>query len=58
MGFLGTLLGTLGAGVLGNRLTGKVQLEQEKALLEQVKIFNAASSFYKIWNTTVLSKRT
>ena len=45
-------LGTLSASLLGNLLTGKVQLEQVKARLEQVKaqleqarIFNAASSF-------------
>ena len=73
-GFLEMLLGTLGASLLGNLLTGKgtivasqdeVQLEQVKvhlelvkALLEQMRIFNAASYFYKIWNTKVSSKRT
>ena len=47
-GFLGMLLGILGASLLENVLTGKyVQLEQMKAQLEQVRIFNAASSLKK-----------
>ena len=57
-GFLSMLLGKLGASLLGNLLTGKGYIEQEKVkeylelvkeLLEQVKeiiwIFNATSSF-------------
>ena len=61
--FLGMLQGTLSAGLLGNLLTGKtqiervkVQLEQVKAQLELAKIFNTASSFNKFWNTKILSK--
>ena len=46
-GFLSMLLGTLGDSLLGNLLTGKAQLEQVKAQLEQTKIFNAALSFHK-----------
>ena len=42
---LGMSLGTLGATLLGNLLLGKRKLELMKALLELVKIFNAASSF-------------
>ena len=45
--FLGMLLGTLGASLLGNLLTGKAELELVKALLEQSRIFNAASSLNK-----------
>ena len=41
-GFLGMLLCNLGASLLGNLSTGKVQLEQVKEKLEQVKIFNAS----------------
>ena len=49
------LLGTLGANLLGNILTGKGKikpgdgehLELMKTLLEQVRIFNVASSFNK-----------
>ena len=64
-GFLSMFLGTLGASLLGNLLTGKgkiravkSQLEQAKAQLEQVRIFNAASSSNKFSNTKVLSKET
>ena len=53
-GFLGMLLGTL----LGILLTGKAQKELVKAQLEQARIFNAASSFKKLWNTKLLSRRT
>ena len=44
-GILVMLLGALCASLLGNLLTckGTTQLEQVKALLEQVRIFNAAS---------------
>ena len=52
------LLGTLGDSLLGNLLTSKGQLQKVKALLEQVRIFNVASSFKKFRNTKVLSKRT
>ena len=41
------LLGTLGAISLGNLLTGK-GTELVKILLEQVRIFNAISSFNKL----------
>ena len=62
-GFLSMLLGTLGASLLGNLLAGKrtikagdeEHLELMKALLDQVRIFNVASSFNKFWNTNVLS---
>ena len=37
--FLGMLLGTLGAGLLGNVLRGR-RVEQVKAQLKQVKIFS------------------
>ena len=64
-GFLSMFLGTLGASLLGNLLRGKgkiravkSQLEQAKAQLEQVRIFNAASSSNKFSNTKVLSKET
>ena len=39
------LLGTLGATLLGNVLTGKVQLEQVKKQLKQLEIVNATPSF-------------
>ena len=44
-GFLPILLGTLGASLLGNLLTGKGTMGQAKEQLEQVKIFNATPSF-------------
>ena len=50
-GYLSMLLDTLTASFLGNLLAGKGTItagqdtEQVKALLEQVKIFNAVSSF-------------
>ena len=44
-GFLPMLLGTLGASLLGNLLTGKGTMGQAKEQLEQVKIFNATPSF-------------
>ena len=40
--FIGMLLGTLGASLLGNQLA---ELEQAKEQLEQVKVFNAVLSF-------------
>ena len=51
------LLGTLGASILGNLLTGKAELELVKALLKQVRSFQGASSFNKFLNTKVLSRR-
>ena len=54
----GMLLGTLSTTLLGNLWKVKVQLEQVEALLQQVKIFNAASSFNKFWNTKVILKWT
>ena len=71
--FFGMLLGTIGAILFGNLLTDKgtirtsegaikyldkVRLELVKEQLELFKIFNAASSFNKFWNTKVLSKWT
>ena len=53
--FLRMLLGTLGSSLLGNLLTSKSKLEQVKAQLELVRIFNATSSFNKFSNTKVLS---
>ena len=43
--FLGMLLDSLGASVLVNLLQGKDKLQRVKTLSEQVKIFNAFSSF-------------
>ena len=58
-GFLGMSLGTLGATLLGNLLTGKgAQLELVKTQLELARIFNATSFFNKLLKTKVLSKRT
>ena len=61
--FLSLLLGTLGASVLGNMLAGKGIVragsgnKKGKELLELVleknRIFNAASSFNKLWNTKI-----
>ena len=65
-GFLRMLLGTLGASLLGNLLTGKGTItagegvtatsQEDKVQLEQARIFNAAWSFNKFWNTKVLSE--
>ena len=44
--FLGMLLDTLGASLLGNLLPGKFTIIEVKARLELVMIFNAASSFH------------
>ena len=44
-GFVKMLLSTLGANLLRNMLAGKVLLKQVKKWLEQVRIFNDASSF-------------
>ena len=43
--FVPMLLGTLAASFLGSRLTGKGIIEQVKAQLEPVRIFDAISSF-------------
>ena len=53
------LLGTLGASLLGNLLSGKGIVragsgnEKGKGIL-RAGIFNAASSFNKLWNAKVL----
>ena len=39
------LLGTLGASLLGNLLTGKGTIRAGKGQLELARIFNAVSSF-------------
>ena len=60
------LLGTLGTSLLGNLLSGKGIVRGgsgnkkgkgivRELVLEIKSIFNAASSFYKLWNTEVLS---
>ena len=43
--FLGMLLDSLGASVLANLFKGKDKLQRVKTLSEQVRIFNAFSSF-------------
>ena len=43
--FLGMLLDSLGTSVLANLLQGKDKLQRAKTLSEQVRIFNAFSSF-------------
>ena len=43
--FLGMLLDSLGTSVLANLLQGKDKLQRVKTLSEQVRIFNAFSSF-------------
>ena len=52
------LLGTLGASLLGNLLTGKNTTRAVKDKLEKARIFNTASSVNKFINTKVLSKWT
>ena len=52
------LLGTLGASLLGNLLTGKNTITAVKDKLEKARIFNTASSVKKFINTKVLSKWT
>ena len=47
------LLGTLGASLLGNLLTGKCPIRAMKPQLEQTWNFNANTSFNKFWNTKV-----
>ena len=64
-GFLNMLLGTLGASLLGNLLTGKGILragsgnKKGKELAQENNgNFNPAPSYNKLWNTKVLSKWT
>ena len=45
-GFLGTLLGTLSASLLGNLLTGKGTITAGEYTIRAGKIFNAALSFH------------
>ena len=64
--FLSMLLGTLGASLLGNLVAGKDIVragsgnKKWKGIVRAVTgkngIFNAASSFNKLWNTKVLSE--
>ena len=56
--FLSMLFGTLGASLLGNLLTGNGTIWAGESMLEQVIIFNGASSFNNLWNTKALSKQT
>ena len=65
--FLSMLLGTLGASLLGNILAGKAgsgrrSLNSYKKGIGILRagyvIFNAASSFNKLWNTKILSEWT
>ena len=72
-GLLGILLGTLGASMLGNMLTGKGMLRAGNGNKEGKLIvragyglrfiylfiyFDSVSSFNKLWNTKVLSEWT
>ena len=58
-GFHTMVLKTLEASLLGNLLTIKTQSNcVKRKLLELVKIFNAASSFKKLWNAKLLTKWT
>ena len=61
-GLLSTLLGTLGASLLGNLLAGKRIVGAGAGIVSagtgKNGIFNAASSFNKLWNTKILSKWT
>ena len=51
-GFLSMLLGTLGASLLGNLLTGEGTARAGEGILK--KSFNAASSFNKFRNKKIL----
>ena len=57
-GFLRVLLGTLGASLLGNFLTGKGTIRAGEDTVRAGVDFNAASAFNKSANTKVLSNRT
>ena len=54
-GFLRILLGTLGASLSGNLLTGKNTNRESKSKIKAGQEFNATSSLNKFWNTKVLS---
>ena len=56
--FLSMLFGTFGVSLLGNLLTGNGTIWAGESMLEQVIIFNGASSFNNLWNTKALSKQT
>ena len=58
VGVLGMLLGTLGANLLANLLTHKVQLQRVNEQLGQMKTFSHTTSFNSFWNTIILSKWT
>ena len=68
LGFLSILLGTLGASLLGNLLArrrivrvgsgNKKGKGIVKLVVEKNGIFNAASSFNKLWNTKILGEWT
>ena len=53
---LGMLLGTLVASLLGSALTGQWVTRANKEQIEQVKLFNAISSFNWFWNKNIWSK--
>ena len=57
-GFLGVLLGTLGASLLGNFLTDKGTIRAGEETVRAGVDFNAALAFNKSANTKVLSNRT
>ena len=46
-GFLSILLGTLGANLLGNLLTGKGTIRADDGIIRAGQIFNVASCFNK-----------
>ena len=50
------LLGTLVASLLGSALTGQWVTRANKEQIEQVKLFNAISSFNWFWNKKIWSK--
>ena len=54
-GFLRILLGTLGASLSGNLLTGKNTNRESKGKIKAGQEFNATSSLNKFWNKKVLS---
>ena len=57
IGFLSMLLGTLGASLLGNLLTGK-GIVRAGYWNKKIGIFHAVSSFNKLWNAKILSEWT
>ena len=59
------LVGTLGASLLGNLLTSKDAIRAGEGTIkvvrvdiQQARIFNAGSSFTKLWKSKVLLKLT